>query len=401
MPDQNLILARPVRFPFTRVVGYRVISLLLGLIAVFLLGEAILRIVLPSQERFYMWPPNMRVTLQPNPELLPGVSGTAHFYTNSLGIRGDEVAKEQKYRILAVGGSTTECLYLDDTETWTYILQQKLSDAKQVPIWVGNIGRSGRNTRDHILQLKYLLPEYPKIDAAILLVGVNDLHLKISDQKYDPELTLKATFETAYKPRAFSIVPSEKPAYHYTRLGWWRVAKKFKNVYLDKVSDLPYMDLSGGSFVSWRRYRQNAKEIIHDVPDLTIALAEYRRNLETIVDLLLARSVRPIFVTQPTIWRPDLTQEEIGLLWGGGIDSFQLGKGVKYYSPSSLEMVMRQYNDALLAVCRERAIDCIDLAGVFPKDRAVFYDDVHFTEAGARKVAEILFEHLGPQLPKH
>lgn len=401
MADHNLTLDRPARLSFTRVASYQVISLLLGLVAVFLLGEIVLRIVLPSQERFYLWPPNMKVTLQPDPELLSGISGAAHFYTNSLGVRGDEFAEEQKYRILAVGGSTTECLYLDDTEAWPYILQGKLSGAKQMPIWVGNIGRSGRNTRDHILQLKYLLPQYPKIDAAIVLAGVNDLHLKISDRQYDPQFTAKPIFETAYKPRAFSMLPSEKPAYHYTRLGWWRTAQKFKHAYLDKVSDLPYMDQTGGSFVSWRRYRKNAKQIVDDMPDLTAALEEYRGNLDTIIDIARARSVRLIFVTQPTMWRSDLTQEEIDLLWGGGIDSFQLGKGVKYYSPVSLDKAMRQYNDTLLDVCRKQAIECVDLAGVFPKERAVFYDDVHFNEAGARLVAEILFKYLSPRLLEH
>ena len=401
MHEQDLSLAPPHRLPLAGAIRYKLTSVLLGLLMVFVLGEVLFRFVLPSQDRFYVWQPNFKVTLDPDPKLVPGISGAAVFSTNSEGLRGDEFAKEQTHRILAVGGSTTECLYLDDTEAWPYILQSKLSETRQASVWVGNAGRAGRNSRDHLLQLKYLLPQYPQIDTVIMLVGSNDLHIRISDRNYDPQTTAKPTFEKDYIHRAFALVPSDKPPYHYTRLGWWRVAKKFKNLYLDKVSDVPYMDSTGGSFASWRQFRRNAEEIVDEVPDLASALQEYRRNLNSIVDIARARSVRLILITQPTIWRSDLPQEEIGLLWGGGVDKFQLGLGKKYYSPSSLATAMRQYNDVLLDVCRDRAIDCVDLAGALPKDKSVFYDDVHFNESGARQVADELVRHIDQRVLSH
>jgi hypothetical protein len=172
------------------------------------------------------------------------------------------------------------------------------------------------------------------------------------------------------------------------------MAKRLKNGYLDKVPDLPIMDPTGASLATWRRYRKTAPTITDDVPDLSSALEEYRHNLETMVDIARARSVRLIFVTQPTMWRLDLPQEEMDLLWGGGVDKFQLGLGKKYYSPASLEKSMQKYNDTLLDVCLKRAVDCIDLAKVLPKDKTVFYDDVHFNESGARQVAEALFRYI-------
>jgi lysophospholipase L1-like esterase len=394
MRDAEILATGTERPQVLRTRSYKFISILLGLLAAFLFGEIVLRLVLPSQDRYYAWPPNLKVTLEPNSEFLPGISGRTRLTTSSDGIRGDEITTNQMYRILAVGGSTTECFYLDDTEAWPYLLQMKLSESKMMPIWVGNTGRAGLNTRDHLLQLKYLLPQYPKIDAAILLVGSNDLHIRIADRNYDPLYTAKPTFEAEYKRRAFSLVPSNESPYHHTRLGWWRMAKRLKNGYLDKVPDLPIMDPTGASLATWRRYRKTAPTITDDVPDLSSALEEYRHNLETMVDIARARSVRLIFVTQPTMWRLDLPQEEMDLLWGGGVDKFQLGLGKKYYSPASLEKSMQKYNDTLLDVCLKRAVDCIDLAKVLPKDKTVFYDDVHFNESGARQVAEALFRYI-------
>ena len=396
--DANKILTQSDRVSLAWASRYKLTSVLVGLIAALLLGESLLQIALPSQSRYYVWQPNLQFTLHPNSEVLPGITGEARFITNSAGIRGNEFAEGQTYRILAVGGSTTECLYLDENETWPSLLEKRLIEERRTPIWVGNIGRSGRNTRDHILQLKYLLPQYPKIDAVILLAGINDLHIRISDLKYDPLSPLRPTFEDEYKARAFAIVPSDQPLYHYTRLGWWRAAKRFKNIYFDKASDAPVMDFTGAHFADWRRYRRNAEKIVEDLPDLTTALGEYRRNLEIIADTAQRRSIRLLFVTQPTIWRSDLSKEETELLWMGGIGSFQLGKGHLYYSASSLEKAVRQYNATLLDVCRERAIECVDLAGALPKDTTVFYDEVHFNESGARQVAEVLLKHIGSRL---
>jgi len=396
--NQDLTLSSPRRLTFAGGMSYKFISVSVSLLSVFLLGEIILRSLLPSQDRFYVWQPNFKVTLQPDPQLIPGISGPAVFSTNSDGFRGDEFADEHTRRILAIGGSTTECLYLDDTEAWPYLLQKRLSESGGVPVWIGNAGRAGRNSRDHLLQLKYLLPQYPAIDTVIILIGSNDLHIRISDRNYDPQTTMKPTFEKDYMRRAFAIIPSDKPPYHYTRLGWWRVLKKFKNVYLDKAADVPFMDTTGGSFASWRQFRRNAEEIVDDVPDLASALGEYRRNLNSVIDIAQSRSIRLILMTQPTIWRRDLPEEETEMLWGGGVDKFQLGLGKKYYSPSSLAAAMKQYNDLLLDVCSDRGIDCIDLANELPKDKTVFYDDVHFNESGAKQVAEILFRSIDQKL---
>src|SRR6185295_4099420 len=80
------------------------------------LGEAVLR--LPSRDAFYIWPPHLHQEMHPTPEIMPGVSGTARFEVSSLGLRGDELPAARDLRILALGGSTTECLYLDQTEAW-------------------------------------------------------------------------------------------------------------------------------------------------------------------------------------------------------------------------------------------------------------------------------------------
>ena len=84
------------------------------------------------------------------------------FVINRDGMRRNPLPDTGFYKILTIGGSTTECLYLDETEAWPRILQQLLGGEQ---VWVGNIGKSGLNTKHHIIQVEHLIHQYPGIDG--------------------------------------------------------------------------------------------------------------------------------------------------------------------------------------------------------------------------------------------
>ncbi len=379
-----------------------VVAVLAGVVATLFVGEVTLRILLPSHEQYYVWPPNLSADFHPNPQIIPGITGPSRFRINSSGIRGAEFADDQEHRILAVGGSTTECLFLDEEETWTYLLQERLTTLVQRRVWVGNVGKSGRNTRDHILHIKYLLSQYPTVHTIVALVGINDLLLRLTDSHYDPQYPLRPVFEQEQQAHAFSVTPSPVPPYHYSRMGWWRAARQVKKVLREWRSgqELPVQDATGNMYVAWRENRKHAAELLDEVPDLAVGLEEYRRNLETMADLADRQSIRLILITQPTMWKADLTEQERDLLWMGWTGPSQSARATRYYSVEAMEKAMNRYNDTLLSVCEARKLTCIDLARQLPKDTTVFYDDVHFNESGARQVAAIITNHLsGARLP--
>jgi hypothetical protein len=120
-----------------------------------------------------------------------------------------------------------------------------------------------------------------------------------------------------------------------------------------------------------------------------------RDNLRAIARSAALHHARIVFVTQPFLWRDDLPPDLQRLLWLGGVGPFQKEAGHEYYSVSALAAGMDAYNRTLLATCRRiPGAVCVDLAALLPKDTTVFYDDVHFNEAGSRRVAEILAERL-------
>lgn len=359
-----------------------------GITVPLLVAELVLRLISAAPYPYAVWPPRLHKVFRPDPRILPGISGESRFWTSSAGLRGDEFSSEQRYRILVFGGSATECLYLDQDEAWPQILQQRLTAATRAPVWVGNSAVSGRSSPHHVVQVEHLLPQYPRIDAILLFVGVNDFLKRLeAGDRYTPDLPQEELMRWAFFQRPFGwSVDATAIARLYAR---HRAMLRFQREPL-------FQDDEGRVYARWRANRRAATRLRDELPDLTVALAAYARNLNAIVDLAQLSGVRVLFVTQPSLWRPGLTSEARDLLWTGGIGNYRHGKDREYYSVDALAAGMSRFNERLLELCRERGVECIDLAPRIPKDPSVFYDDVHFNERGARAVADALFEEVLP-----
>lgn len=374
---------------------YNLLVFCITMAALLVVCEAALRVFYQHKDRsgFCVLRPNLRKVFHPAPGVMPGVSGESRFYVNSSGIRGEEFASSQKYRILTLGGSTTECLYLDGEKTWQGILHRKLNGLNLFNVWVGNAGSSGKTTRDNIMHMKYLLPQYPKIDTIIVLAGVNDLSLRLEMGKdYDPYFLNRPGSEQKQIEHAFYLHPFMKRRNPFENTAIYKLVRKARYLFLKRRE---VEDEAGKWYIEKRKERKNASEIINELPDLTGSLDEYGKNIDRMIDLARDRSVRMIFLTQPFMWRQDLNQNEKDLcLWGrAGQNS------TKYYSFEALISGLERYNDKLIEVCKARGVEFIDMSKYMSGDASFFYDDVHFNEKGSARVAEIIFEYLKARKP--
>ena len=191
--------------------------------------------------------------------------------------------------------------------------------------------------------------------------------------------------------QAFSIYP-ENAWYLRTGLGrLWatrRPAPEGREVFVER----------GTHIARLRKLRQEASEL-RDLPDVAHALDGYQHNIETIIDVARAEGLRVVFMTQPTLWRDDLSPADRQLLWMGGPPFYKKQSGAWFYSVEALAEGMELYNQRLREVCEARAVPCLDLAKRLPKTRAIHWDDAHFTEEGARRVAALVTEFLSLREP--
>ena len=351
-----------------------------------------------GKRRYCVWTPRLREEHRCGPLSSCHDDGVIRFMTNSLGIRGDEISPDQHYRILALGGSTTACEYNDQAKAWPHVLQVQLNGPDALRTWVGNIGKSGLCTRERIIHLKYLLPQYPRIDLIVMLSGCIDLLRRlIEDRQYDPDFSAHyeswerrlmggAFSETPYYPGMFRL----KTGY-YGESAIGSTVKRLKSLSTSGISS------HGGAEAALARLREHRKnaEFVQELPDLGPALREFRGNLNRIVDMARAKGIRLIFLTQPTLWKEEMNEEESNLLCFGWIGSMKSGR---CYSSGALMEGMRRYNETMLDVCRQRHVECIDLARIMPHTAHFFYDDCHFSDRGCFFTASVLSGYLEDNL---
>ena len=330
-----------------------------------------------------MWPPNLRVDFAPTDAATPGVTGRGRFRTNSLGLRSDEPFADAQRIVYVLGGSTAADLYLDQEEAWVSLVQQGLNRNPSGPrTWVGNLARPSLASIHNLLHFDRLLPELPRADLLVNLVGVNDL-----------QLALKSSYLDALTPEthlawAFALSPPEGglgrrlATVRATRFAWqtWRQAR------LGLVQTR-----TAEGHARLRQCRQTAPpaNLVDALPDLRAALADYRRNLVALAERARAYGAPMLFLTQPTLWAPEMGPAERERLLAGGIGPIKTWcTHQRYFSPRALAGGMQAFNDVLRDVCRSPDMVCRDLAAAVPPRAEYFYDDMHLSEAGARLVAE-------------
>jgi len=349
--------------------------------------------------QYLVWPAYMKHKNLTAPGVMTGIEGESRFETNAFGIRGPDwgSARRKEYRILFLGGSAAECFYLDQDEAWPALIGAQLdrtADGRRV--WAGNIGRSGHNSRDHLLEAEILLPNL-SVDAIVVMMGVNDLGLRlVQDAAFNPDFLATPENRTYQVGHTFSVHPDD-PNLPFYRKG---VVGRLLGLDPDAARRKPYLvvDNAGLIFLKWREYRKSGEKVA-TLPDLAPALAEYRRNTEAIVAAAKKQGVRVLLVTQPALWRAGLTEAEESVLWMGGIGDFQEKAGGRYYTAEALGRGLAAYNAALMETCATTGAECLDVTTKVTQDLHTFYDDCHLNEEGSRKVAEAVAGYLRERPP--
>ena len=362
---------------------------LLVWLLLFAVTEGLLRVWYPAPTRHYVWPPGLRVDFLTSAAATPGVAGPGRFRTNSLGLRSDEPFADARRVVYVFGGSTAADLYLDQEEAWVQRVQEGLNRIPGQPrTWVGNLARPSLASVHNLIHFDRLLPELPRANLLVDLIGVNDLQLALKSSYLEPTPERNLDWAFALRPPEGGVA-SRLATVRAVRFVWrtWQQAR------------LGFVQTrDGAGYARLRECRQTAPlaNLVDVLPDLAPGLEEYRRNLQALAERARAYGAPIVFLTQPTLWAKDMGAAERSRLLAGGIGPIKTWcTHQRYYSPQALAAGMQAFNDVLRDVCRAPGMTCRDLAAALPPRAEYFYDDMHFSEAGAARVAELVVGWIG------
>jgi lysophospholipase L1-like esterase len=301
---------------------------------------------------------------------------------NSLGFRGPEPPADfsQNLTIVTVGGSTTECFDLAEDKTWPHDLGMKLKpDFKH--LWLNNAGLSGNSTYGHsILMQDYLVKLKPKV--VIFLVGINDVGIR-GERDFDERIH-GVNFRSLERFLASAAVHSELAT---AALNLYRFYFP-KSVMINNQRDPQETDLR--KLLPFEVAEPTRAAIIKDHQDHY--LESYKQRLEKLIAICREQHIIPVLLTQPVLYGNNVDPTT-------GVDLSHKFVAKDMNGATAWE-VLELYNDVTRQVGTERGVLVIDLAREMPKDSRYYYDLMHFTNAGADKVAGLIAAQLTPFLAK-
>lgn len=291
---------------------------------------------------------------------------------NSLGFRGKEppINFSKHLSLVAVGGSTTECVFITEGKTWIDVVAKNL-DLKIPGIWVNNAGIDGHSTCGHIAMvdqyLSHLRPNY-----AMFLVGVNDIAVKncrVEDGK-----------QLVYSPITIGLQDVLDKSMVFTYANYLANRKVAHGMVAMSDSIFDYNVLGDSTF-----YDKMGGD---DEQKFDKLLEEYRQRLETLITKTKESSIKPILITQPAVYGtgidPTTGVDLADLIVADFTEDKKVRRGEDKWK------ILEKYNQVTREVASNNNVPLIDLAKEMPKDTKYYYDFVHFTELGAQKVGEIV-----------
>lgn len=298
--------------------------------------------------------PGYQQTFTPDANVLQGLAPTSSYTINALGLRGAQ-RPDQATGILCLGGSTTECVYLDDAKTWPQQLMQVIDNApSSESFWVANAGQGSMATAHHIRFIEQS-PLVSQFDVIVMLVGLNDLlrelHGLPSGEVEPPWFARMAT------------------------LGL------FQRVWNGHLGMGLVADSTGTKLTLLRRLQPLTEDYIP--PDLTESVEGYRRRLVELIAACKRKNIKPVFVTQPVTGSVKL-RRRLDLAEARNVDL--------------LAEMIEAYNRTLIDVCHEHGVQVVDLSSMNGVDE-YFCDHYNFSELGAAELARVLAKSLAQPSP--
>ncbi len=353
-----------------RVMG-RMLLLVYSTLFALVLLECALAVLSPPPPAGLPMAPGVRRTVAA--DTMPGVSGEIVFSVNRRGLRAPEHdPRSFLLRILCVGGSTTQCVYVTDELSWPWVVQTRLDSQVPGGVFVGNAGKSGEIALNHA----YLIRNYEPADQfqwALVLCGINDLGA-----------LLRGNYEARRSAVASDTLTQRlERSIYYRRLAIVRLASQWGRAWL--TPDVVIQDAGGRWYEAQRALRQQRlrESPLQQAPGaLPQALERYRADVLDIIAACRERGLRPLLMTQPTMYRADLPEPLRRLLWSS------CDEGA--YPVEVLADMMGRFNQVTREVCADQQTPLVDLATLLPKDDTVFYDDCHFNIEGCRQVAALV-----------
>jgi len=276
--------------------------------------------------------------------------------------------------IIFYGGSTTECLYVDEEKRFPFLVGEKLlSEPYGKKIQTLNAGSSGNNSLHSTINfLANGIPRQPNI--VVLMHNINDLNALVNTGTY------------WYTPPRYSIIQEQK-AVDKSTLGYRTKAffRSVKDLLVPNLYSKTKKVLKGMGNKKpqefedeWKDYRMKTSTTYEEKEKL------FRSSILGFIRLAKSHGIEVVLMTQFNRLQPNDTfirsMYEANKNAVIGFDMF-----CEYY---------KKFNNAIRDIAANENLLLIDLDKKIPSNRNYIYDSVHLNTKGSEMAADTIAKEL-------
>jgi lysophospholipase L1-like esterase len=272
--------------------------------------------------------------------------------------------------IVFLGGSTTECMFVDPDHRFPYLVGKILGQETGEKINSYNGGMSGNNTLNAIdILINKVIPLHPQV--VVYMENINDLSTLLYEGTYWNRHTARSPLETLHR--------------------WKLVGKFLKEIFIPNLNNA-YKNMKQNLFrhqedefakARGKKLKVDQARLVH----------EFAMNLQTLVGICQAHEIVPVLMTQEN----RITDHPDPVV-AAYITRDSRSSGISYIE---FKQLYDAFNDTIRQVGQQDHLLVIDLARQVPPDKKYLYDLVHLNDAGSQLAARLIAARLKGVIAPH
>jgi hypothetical protein len=277
-----------------------------------------------------------------------------------------------------LGGSTTECTYVQEEKRFPYLAGRLLEDKTGLRVNSYNAAKSGNNTLHNLnILLNKVVPLKPEV--AVLMDNVNDLTILLYDKTYWNNNPYRSPI-TAKTPSWQTVMKNLEDTFHLAR------DLTFPNLFRQMRHLLPFKLSVKARGDEFKKVRGQKIAI-----DQAYLVGEFTMNLQTFIDMCRVRKITPVLMTMQTRLtdHPDPYVRKI-------MQKLEDQQGITY---QQYKDIFDRFNQTIREVGGRNKVLVIDLARQVPPEKEYFADLAHYNDQGSTLVARLVSDALAPLAP--
>ena len=280
-----------------------------------------------------------------------------------------QIHPEADLTIVFLGGSTTECLYMDEDDRFPYQVGRLIERDLKLKVNSYNSGKAGNNSL-HSIDILLNKVMFINPDIVVMMHNINDLIILLFEKSYWNNNKMKSPI-IEIKPSIGKnldlslIILRDYCVPNLSRA----LGELFDRFFVKKrLTEFPA--------IQGKKIEINSSQLLQD----------FKANLEIFIDICRHRHIVPVLMTQANRFKEDPDAFVASL-----IRRIEIAHGITY---KEFKEIFDLFNEQIRIVGKSNNVLVIDLDNKIPREKQYMYDTAHLTSLGSRLTSQVIYQNL-------